>query len=140
MKFKFILVLAGTIASLSLATALPASAQFGNFGDDSKHQELVSTLGLTEEQQARVSELRADMRSQMSTILTAEQKSTLQNARSGGERPGRGTIRSLNLTTEQRQQMRALHQDFQADLEDILTEEQVQKLDDLRQSRRSFRR
>lgn len=134
MKFKSLLVLVGTIASISLAAALPASAEFGRGG---KHQELVSALGLTETQQSQLSELREEMRSQMDSILTTEQKEAMQNARSEGRRrPGRGT---LNLTEAQREQMRSIRQDFRADLEDILTDEQVQKLDEMRQSRRDRR-
>ncbi|MBP0020727.1 MAG: Spy/CpxP family protein refolding chaperone [Cyanobacteria bacterium SBLK] len=133
MKFKSLLVLVGTIASISLASALPASAEFGKGG---KHQELVSALGLTEAQQSQLSELREDMRSQMDNILTSEQKAAMQNARSEGRRPGRGT---LNLTEDQREQMRSIRQDFRADLEGILTDEQIQKLDEMRQSRRDRR-
>ncbi|MEM9541621.1 MAG: P pilus assembly/Cpx signaling pathway, periplasmic inhibitor/zinc-resistance associated protein [Cyanobacteria bacterium P01_E01_bin.42] len=136
MKFKSILVLVGTIASLSLATALPASAQRAEGG---KRPDLAAALGLSETQQTQLEELRAEMRSEMDDVLTAEQKAALENARSEGQRPGRGAMRSLNLTQAQRQQMRSLREDFQDDLEDILTDEQVQRLQEMRQSRRDRR-
>ncbi len=103
-------------------------------GGQGERGQRFEALGLTDEQSAQVEAIRTAARSQMSTVLTAEQQAALENS----ESPREG-LRSLDLTDEQRQQLRAIHESSHEQINAVLTDEQRQQLPERPQGRRGDR-
>jgi periplasmic protein CpxP/Spy len=91
-------------------------------------------LNLTSEQQAKMKQMRAETRTEMEKILTAEQKGKLRAMKDnkGGMRQG---WKELNLTPEQKTKIKALHESQQAKLKAMLTPEQQAQMDKMKQER-----
>lgn len=148
--------IAATLAMGCLLLMAPVAAQ--NPGEGGQRgrkmmQRMASELDLTQEQtaqlrtifQSRKTDMKA-LRSQMTSIFTAEQRAGLKALRGGGQRPDRGAMRAkmqeLGITRDQMRQMRALRQQLkqnresiQSEISAILTPEQRQKYDQMREGR-----
>lgn len=106
-------------------------------------------LGLSEQQKTQIQEIRRNSRTKMEGILSTEQKQQLQAAkqeRQGqprqqtgqGQRPKRG-FASLNLTEEQKTQMREIRESEKNQIKAILTPEQQQQFEQFEENMRSRR-
>jgi Spy/CpxP family protein refolding chaperone len=84
-------------------------------------------LNLTNEQKAKMAELRAAAKAQLDAVLTPEQQ---QQAQLGKERRRamRDSWQSLNLTPEQKTKLKAIRASSKQQLDAILTPEQKAKL------------
>jgi periplasmic protein CpxP/Spy len=154
MKFKVLSLAAGAIALTLTATSFAANAQNdvnaphsqghmqhkewkqgAKDGKDGKFEK----LGLTEAQRNQISEIRKQGRSEIiNNVLTAEQRTQLENATQGGKQD-RG-FRQLNLTDDQKNQIKLIMESKKQQIDGILTPEQRQKLEQMKQDRRNNRR
>ncbi len=111
-------------------------------------------LGLTDEQKAKMQEIRRNARAEMEKVLTAEQKEQLKaamqeriNQRSQGEgrMEGRGRgkknnpFAALNLTEAQKTRMREIKESSKQQMEAVLTPAQQEQLKQMQENRKSRR-
>lgn len=109
-------------------------------------------LGLTDEQKAKMQEIRRNARAEMEKVLTAEQKEQLKaamqerrNQRSQGEGrmegKGRGkknnAFASLNLTEAQKTRMREIKESSKQQMEAVLTPAQQEQLKQMQENWKS---
>jgi Spy/CpxP family protein refolding chaperone len=111
-------------------------------------------LGLTDEQKAKMQEIRRNARAEMEKVLTAEQKEQLKaamqerrNQRSQGEgrMEGRGrgkgkkdnAFAALNLTEAQKTRMREIKESSKQQMEAVLTPAQQEQLKQMQENRKS---
>ncbi len=152
MKRKLVPLLAG-ITALALA-ALPVFAQAQTSPStpqppprvENGRRSLFSSLNLSAEQRTRIAQIKREKRAQLESILTAEQRAQLEAQRSQRRSSGqtqppsrRGPMSNLNLSEEQRSQLRQLAQSTRSQIEAVLTPEQRQQIQQYRQSRRPSR-
>jgi periplasmic protein CpxP/Spy len=130
MNIKFSSFLSGAIALMIVASPIipvftnPAVAQSTNEGRGGKK---FAQLNLTDEQKAKIKQIREATKQQIDAILTSEQKEQRRIAREQNKKP------RLNLTDDQKAKIKAIRQDSKAQIEAVLTPEQKQKLEELRQ-------
>jgi Spy/CpxP family protein refolding chaperone len=111
-------------------------------------------LGLTDEQKAKMQEIRRNARAEMEKVLTAEQKEQLKaamqerrNQRSQGEgrMEGRGKgkknnpFAALNLTEAQKTRMREIKESSKKQMEAVLTPAQREQLKQMQENWKSRR-
>ncbi|HBB31878.1 MAG TPA: hypothetical protein DDZ80_26365 [Cyanobacteria bacterium UBA8803] len=135
MKIKLLPLLAGIAAMALTAIPMIVKAQPANLPVLPGLQEVISNLNLTEEQQAQFAQIRSETQAKLENVLTAQQKNTLQAAIAQGK-PLRQAMASLNLTPEQKTEIRSILQSARQQGRDIVTEEQRQQLRQEMQSRR----
>lgn len=96
--------------------------------------EALDQLNLTADQEAQLTALRHDTRSQLQAIVQPNQrqqfKTTWQQGQSFQE-----SVAAMNLTPEQRQQIKAIFQSSRQQAKAVLTEPQRQQLKQLLQER-----
>lgn len=127
MKFNLKQIALGSLAAVSLlATTQVAFAEGGHRGG--RHLE---QLNLTEAQSSQIEAIRENVHSQMESVLTAEQRATLESS----DRQGRRAWRSLDLTDEQRSEMRTIRENSRGQVEAILTDDQRQQLEEMHEGR-----
>ncbi|TVP57351.1 MAG: P pilus assembly/Cpx signaling pathway, periplasmic inhibitor/zinc-resistance associated protein [Nodularia sp. (in: Bacteria)] len=158
MKFKPLSVLAGAIAltvtaipfavqaqmrsssPLQVAQAAKKGGQRGAWG--------MKSLNLTDAQKAQMQTIQTSTRAQMEAILTPQQKATLaaaKEARQGQRQAGQARQRqrgqngwaNLNLTEQQKTQMRQVRESSQQQILAVLTPAQRQQMQEMRQNMRS---
>ncbi len=97
-------------------------------------------LNLTEEQRTQIQAIKRETRSQIEGILTPEQRQQAQTAwnNNGGDKPKNG-LRNLNLSDEQRTQVREIMRSSKEKMEAVLTPEQKEQLRQMKQDGRSRR-
>jgi periplasmic protein CpxP/Spy len=149
MKIKPLPLLAGAIALT--VTAIPVAVQAQMRSASPLQRTQMSTiarakkggmgwqrLNLTDAQKAQMETIKNNTRAQIEGILTAEQRATLQAAKDAprGERGQRGWA-NLNLTEQQKTQMREIKQASQQQMLAVLTPEQRQQMEEMRQNMRS---
>jgi Spy/CpxP family protein refolding chaperone len=132
-NIKLFAIVAG-VASVTLGAAtIPAVlAQSNNSTNQPPRHE--NRLNLTSDQQAKMQQIHESERSQMDSILTADQKSRLDAAKQNGQNP-RQVFESLNLTAEQKTQMEAVRRASREQMDALLTAEQRQQMQQHRPSR-----
>ncbi len=145
MNVQRFLLLPGALAiALSYAAPmLPVVAQVPTppAGQDQKRG---VNLNLTDDQKAQLKQIRESSRSQIDAILTPEQKTQLEAAKQQrqagqqGQKP-RGMWAALNLTADQKAQIKAIRQDAKQKMDAVLTAEQRQQLEQARQQKRQNR-
>jgi Spy/CpxP family protein refolding chaperone len=150
MNFKSLSLAAGAIALTLTSTAFIANAQ--NNVNTSSVQRYAQNkewkkgdkngkfekLGLTEAQRTQISEIKQRGRSEIiNNVLTAEQRAQLESSNQGGEK-GRG-FRQLNLTDAQKNQIKQIMESQKREIDGILTPEQRQKLQEMKQNRENRR-
>ena len=147
-----IALLAGALAlSVSIASTMPAFSQSNNPATPPQRDRMrvPNFLNLTSEQQAQIEQIRQNERSQIDTILTADQKAQLQrewanrkpptgeNRRTPSTEERQGLppspFASLNLTDEQRSQIEAVKKSSKEQMDAVLTPEQRQQLQQFQQ-------
>jgi periplasmic protein CpxP/Spy len=97
-------------------------------------------LNLTQEQRTQIQAIKSETRSQIEGILTPEQREQAQAAwnNNGGDKP-KNALRNLNLSDEQRTQVRAIMRSSKEKMEAVLTPEQKEQLRQMKQNSRSRR-
>ncbi|WP_315789349.1 Spy/CpxP family protein refolding chaperone [Fischerella sp. JS2] len=146
MTLKKLSLLAGAVA-LSL-TALPFAVQAQTTSSPFLVAQVpqgkgpLQNLGLTEAQKAQIAEIRRNTKAKMDAVLTPQQREQLANARQNRQanRQDRRNIKaSLNLTEDQKAQMRQIMKSQKSQIDAVLTPEQRQQLQQMRESKRSRR-
>jgi protein CpxP len=164
MKFKPLSLLAGAVALTLTATPFAVQAQTRAVSPQ-RAQSLrmqvaqrggglggFARLNLTEAQKAQMQTIQTNTRNQIEAILTPEQKAQLQAAKEArqtqrqagqgqrqarqGQRPQKG-FANLNLTEQQKTQMRQIHQTSREQMLAVLTPQQRQQLEEMRQNMRT---
>ncbi|MDF5727583.1 MAG: P pilus assembly/Cpx signaling pathway, periplasmic inhibitor/zinc-resistance associated protein [Rhizonema sp. PD38] len=122
---KSLFLLPGVIAVMF--TAAPMMSAFNNpaFADDAphagKHHGEWDKLGLSDAQKSQIKQIRQGAQQKMDAILTTDQKTQLQQARSQHTKP------KLALSDDQKAQMKQIHQDSENKIMQVLTAEQQQQ-------------
>jgi len=162
MKFKPLSLVAGAIALTITAIPFAAQAQMRSSSPLQVAQTArtkggqkgawgMQRLNLTEAQKAQMQTIKNNTRTQIEAILTPEQKATLaaakqarQGERQAGQRQrGQGKKKkgwaNLNLTEQQQTQMRQIRESSKQQMQAVLTPEQRQQMQEMRQNMRSSR-
>ncbi|GAB1544506.1 hypothetical protein NUACC21_71820 [Scytonema sp. NUACC21] len=113
---------------------LVAQKQFGERGPWKR-------LGLTDAQKSQLSEIRRGTREEIDRILTEEQREQLKTAMQNQNRQGgwKRAISSLNLSEQQKTQLREIMRSQKTKMEAVLTEEQKAQLQKYRDEMRARR-
>lgn len=152
MKLKILSILAGAIALTVTVTPFLVKAQ----SNSPSNQPGVESpkkprgergpwknLNLTTEQKNRMKQIRTDTRTKIDAVLTDEQKKKLQDAkvnrgqrpqgqRPQGQRPEGGPFASLNLSEDQKTQIKQIMESSKQEMQSVLTAEQQQKLQEFK--------
>ncbi|PZO40875.1 MAG: hypothetical protein DCF19_11165 [Pseudanabaena frigida] len=94
-------------------------------------------LNLTDTQKAQLKTIRENAKTQTQSVLTAEQRAQIEQARKSGDR--KGVRKSLNLTDAQKQQMKTIAQSTKEQIKNVLTPAQQQQLEQMKQERKANR-
>lgn len=122
MKLKLKSISLGGLAAVALLAAPLALLKSAN-AEGSGHQgPNFEQINLTEAQSSQIEAIRTDSRSQISALLTPEQRTAFANS------AGRGGFRELDLTDEQRSQIRTIKKGSREQISAVLTDEQRQEL------------
>lgn len=116
--------------SLLVAQEQPAKAPRERFGDK---------LGLNDSQKAQIEAIMKDTRAKMDAVLTPEQRALKESARQNRQAGQRGERKPLNLTQDQKNQIKQIRESSKSQIQSILTPEQKQKWEQMRQQKRSYR-
>ena len=130
MKFNLQTVAFSAIASLSLLAApfvITQSAQ----AEGGRRGHHLEQLNLSDTQQAQIETIRTESRSQMRSVLTAEQQALLDNSESEGRR----AWRQLDLSDTQREELRSIREAAREEVQAVLTAEQQAQLEEMREQR-----
>lgn len=122
-------------SGIAIATLIALPTLIKAFPAQALPPQALESLNLTEQQQAELDTLQANVRDQLEDILTADQRTSLQTSLDSGT-PFRQAVRSLNLSEDQKQQARSIMQASRDDFQAVLTEEQQQQLQAARGDRR----
>ncbi|MDV3347293.1 hypothetical protein QGP82_01175 [Leptothoe sp. LEGE 181152] len=117
-------VLIGTLAlGLGNFNGQPATAQL----DRSTFREVAQELDLSRSQMRQVGGIMRDLNSELEEILTPGQLETLQSAREQQESQDPQDLQeALNLTDTQSEQLAVAHAETVAELQEVLTPEQLE--------------
>ncbi len=88
---------------------------------------ILSGLQLTQQQQAQVTQLRSQTRQQVESILNPAQREQLKTITAQGQQLQQA-IATLNLSVEQKAQLRQVMQSARTDFSTMLTLQQKQKI------------
>ena len=144
MQLKFMPMLVGAIALTVATTPLAVKAEPALRSPLAQAQAQephgFQRLGLTQEQKTKMAQIRQNTRSQIEAILTPQQREQFQAAMQDSRPNKRQAFAALNLTPEQKAQMRQIRQSAKSQFEAVLTPEQRQQLQQSRQTWRQYRR
>ncbi|RAM50342.1 MAG: P pilus assembly/Cpx signaling pathway, periplasmic inhibitor/zinc-resistance associated protein [Hapalosiphonaceae cyanobacterium JJU2] len=146
MKLQKLLLIVGAVA-LSLNTvpfAVQAQTTSSPFvvAQVPQGKGPLQNLGLTETQKAQIAEIRQNTKAKMDAILTPQQREQLANAkkdRQANRQDRRNLKASLNLTEDQKAQMRQIMESQKSQINAVLTPEQRQRLQEMRANKPSRR-
>ena len=130
MKFNLKTVAIGSLAALALLAA-PLGLVKASHAEGGRGGQRLEQLDLSEAQRTQIEAIRTDTRSQIESVLTADQQATLENS----EQRSRRAFRELNLSEDQREQLRAIHEDSRDQVSEVLTDEQRSQLEEMREQR-----
>jgi protein CpxP len=143
MKYQNLSLIAGIIA-LSL-TATPITAYAQNTTSlptiiaqeiEESEEDVYKKLGLTEEQKTEIKQICSNTKAEINKILTPEQQQQLNTKEQNClGRDGRGELASLNLSSDQKTKIKQILESEKAKIEEVLTDEQEAKLQQLQQER-----
>ncbi len=141
MKLQKLSLIVGAIALSLTATTVAVKAQTTSssplvVAQAQEHHSFAQSLGLTDDQKAKIGEIRRNTHEQMKNILTPDQQNQLKTAMQNHQ-GRRVTWKSLNLTDDQKNQLKQLKQSEKTQIDEVLTPEQQQKLQQMHQNRRS---
>ncbi len=130
MKFNLKTIFLTSFAAIALLSA-PLSMTNAAQAEDGERRgsQRFEQLNLTDNQSAQIQAIRANSRSQVQSVLTAEQRATLESTE------GRGAWRELGLTDSQREQVRSIREASRAEVSSVLTEDQRAQLQSMREGR-----
>ncbi|HEY9906113.1 MAG TPA: hypothetical protein V6D18_00740 [Thermosynechococcaceae cyanobacterium] len=151
MNWKLALLLPGAIVlAVAAAPILPGiTAPTGTAIAQS--QPRADKLNLTADQKAKLKQVREATQSKIQAVLTPEQRQQLetlkqqrQSQRQQGQKQPRaarqnGGMAALNLTNDQKAQIRQIRESAKQEMEFVFTPEQRQQLETLKQQRQSQR-
>jgi protein CpxP len=152
MKHKILSIVAGAIALTVTATPFLVKAQSSSPSNQpgvespKKHRGergLRKDLNLTQDQKNRMKQIRTDTRAKIEAVLTDEQKKKLQDAKANrgqrqhgqrpqGQRREGGPFASLNLSEDQKAQIKQIMESSKQEMQSVLTPEQQQKVQDFK--------
>lgn len=140
MMKQFQLVPGSLALALAIAPMLPAVAQSGPqpVGPNQTRPYHSLKLNLSNEQKARLKEIRESTRAKIEAVLTDEQKTQLRTAMQQ-QGKDRQAFRNLNLTDDQQAKIRAIRQESRKQMDEVLTPEQRAQLQQQRQTRLQLR-
>ncbi|MBE9051383.1 P pilus assembly/Cpx signaling pathway, periplasmic inhibitor/zinc-resistance associated protein [Nostocales cyanobacterium LEGE 11386] len=156
MKLKALSLVAGAIALTLTTIPFAAQAQMRSSSPlqlaqmpkkERGQRGFWQSLGLTDAQKAQMQTIQSSTRTQIEAILTPEQKAKMAAAKQArqaqrqgnqGQRPQKGWT-DLNLTEQQKTQMRQIRESSKQQMLAILTPEQRQKVEQMQQNMRSRR-
>ncbi|MEL6937581.1 MAG: Spy/CpxP family protein refolding chaperone [Cyanobacteria bacterium J06598_1] len=130
MKFNLKAVSFGAIATLSLL-AVPLAMTHSAHAEGGRRGHHLEQLDLSEAQTADIEAIREGTRSQMQSVLTAEQRTQLENS----ENQGRRAFRQLDLSESQREQLRSIREASREEIKGVLTAEQQAQLEEMHEQR-----
>lgn len=141
MQLKLMPILASAIALTVTTTPLAVKAEpaLSQLPTQTQEPVRVQRLQLTPEQKAKIAEIRRNTRSQIEALLTPQQKEQLKAAMQQSRQERRQAFAALNLTPEQKTQMRQIRQSAKSQYEAVLTPEQLQQMQQNRQFHRQQR-
>lgn len=143
MQLKFIPMLVGAIALTIATNPLAVKAEPGLKSPllltQAQEPRGLERLQLTQEQRAKMDEIRRNTRSQIEAILTPQQREQLKAAMQEPRQNKRQAFAALNLTPEQKAQMRQIRQSAKSQFKAVLTPEQLQQMQQNKQFRRQQR-
>jgi Spy/CpxP family protein refolding chaperone len=151
MKIRNHLIAAAAVAAALVgALGLPLVAQTSGAGEDDDarrhhgrhglHGRVTEYLALTEQQQASVKQLKEELRERVRP-LREEQRAAREQLRTALEaaNPDPTAVGRLVIAMEgKRDEIRAIHQEYQRDFAALLTAEQREKYDSLKETRSFF--
>jgi protein CpxP len=138
---KLLAIACVTVAVGTFAIPSLVSAQNSNPNrteNMKKRQEALKQLNLTEAQKTQMKAIHENAKARRQSVLTAEQRAVMEQARQSGDR--KGVRKSLNLTDAQKQQLKAIAEDTKAQIKNVLTPAQQQQLEQMKQQRQANRR
>jgi protein CpxP len=139
MKLKNLSLITAAIVLTMAATSLAVKADTATspliIAQAQKGYGRLEALGLSEDQKARMAEIRQQTHEEIKAVLTPEQRQQLEAAKQSGQKWQRGMLRSLNLTEAQQNQIRQIKESKKAQIDAVLTPEQKQQLEQFRQNK-----
>jgi periplasmic protein CpxP/Spy len=153
MKLKTLSLLAGAIALTLTVAPIAVQAQTTSSPmliTEGGKKVPWKSLGLTDKQKADIQTIHRSTRTQIEGILTQEQKDKLKAAfaarqaqspggQQGPRQRGQGPWKDLNLTEQQKAQIKQIRDSSKQQIQAILTPEQQAKLKQLHEQARSRR-
>jgi len=134
MKFNLKTFSLAGLSAIALLAA-PFVITHSAHAEGGRRGQALEQLNLTEAQSSQIESIRDDAKAQMQTVLTSEQRATLENSESRGRR----AFRQLDLSEAQRNQLRAIHESSREEVGEVLTAEQREQLESMREERVSRR-
>jgi protein CpxP len=101
-----------------------------------QNPERISGLNLTNSQKSQMRRIREDSDSRILAVLSDEQKQQVRTNNNGRTRLSIKKLRSLDLSTEQRQEINEIIKDQRQQIQEVLTPEQRQMMQQRRSSSR----
>lgn len=145
MKLKSLSLLAGAIALT--VTAMPFAVQAQMTPSSSLQMAQMmggrrrgmkgawERLNLTDAQKAQMQTIRSNTRDKIAAVLTPEQKAKVEDAKQGGlEQMKKKVWADLNLTEQQKTQIRQIRESSKEQMLQVLTPEQRQQLEEMREN------
>ena len=124
-------IAAGTIAP-TLAQSTAPAAPAAPTAHAHKHGGF-NKLNLTADQKAQFKSIRESSQAQIDAILTQPQKDQLAAAKGSDRQQHRQVWKSLNLTADQKASMKQIHSNAKQQMEALLSPEQLQQWQQMRQ-------
>jgi protein CpxP len=122
------------------ATATLMMAPFTLTAANAQEYPLLQELELSDDQQEAVRDIFQDFRSDLDDILTDDQQEQFRTVYRELQDVQAAALAIDNLTDSQKEELREALQDTRADLSEVLTDEQLAELQEIRQTRRHNRR
>lgn len=159
MKRKLLPMLIGAIALTLTAAPLPVQAQddydyeratYGQGQYQGRGQGRFAGINLSQNQKDQMARIRRDTQDRIQRILTSSQRQQLQSLRQNrqeqrgttsaqGQRGRRGIFSSLNLSDDQKRQLRDIMKDSKSRMDAVLTSQQREQMQRNIQNMRSRR-
>ncbi|MGF1492871.1 MAG: hypothetical protein ACFBSC_10550 [Microcoleaceae cyanobacterium] len=140
MKIKSTAIALGILGFSLLAPAIHPTVAQAQANPGARREQIQQELELTNAQRQQIQQIQQSTRERLSAVLTDSQKAQLRSAleqQTGDQGRGslRQALRNLNLTETQQKQIRAIRQETRQQMQDVLTPEQKEKIEQLRQQR-----
>ncbi len=126
-KLNLFALMIGAIAlTLAFAPMIPVHAQETG-SPPPEHQGPFAGISLTSDQKSQIEQIHQSTHAKLDALMTAEQKTQLENARQQGQDPHQA-LDSLNFTDDQKAKAREILQSSRKQIDAILTPEQLQQV------------